>query len=132
VRPALASKDLSLSQFREHLPLSGEIERKDCDIAMRYATPFSFRFLRTASGEARGVRSGSYCSRPQDSRNETPFRPLAEALDPYRAENRCALNSLDTDRSTTLSPETVTANVYLQHPMRISQAITPSHEKFSC
>ena len=42
--------------------------------------------------------------------NETPFRPLAEALDPYRAENRCALNSLDTDRSTTLSPETVTAN----------------------
>ena len=97
---------------------------------MRYATPFSSRFLRRFR-RGSSVRSGSYCSRPQDSRNETPFRPLVEALDPYRAENRCALNSLDTDRSTTLSPETVTANVYLQHPMRISQAITRWHEKFS-
>jgi hypothetical protein len=101
--PCLNSESTSL--------LSGEIERKECDIAMRYATPFSSSFLSAASGEARG----SYCSRPQDSRDETPFRPLVEALDPYRAGNRCALNSLDTDRSTTLSPETVTANVYLQH-----------------
>jgi hypothetical protein len=89
--------------------------------------PFSFRFLRAASGEAQG----SYCSRPRDSRSETPFRPFAEALDPYRAENRCALNSLDTDRSTTLSPGTVTANVYLQQKIEISQRITSSHVKFS-
>ena len=87
---------------------------------MRYATPFSFRFWRIASDEARG----SYCSRLQESRNESPFRPLIEALDPYRAENRCALNSLDTDRSKTPSPETVTANVYLQHRLGISQPLT--------
>jgi hypothetical protein len=55
------------------------------------------------------------------SRNETPFRPLTEALNPYRAGNRCALNSLDTDRSKTLSPETVTASVYLQRSIEISQ-----------
>lgn len=28
------------------------------------------------------------------SRNDTPFRPLAEALNPCRAESRCALMSL--------------------------------------
>jgi len=89
--------------------------------------PLQLELFCTGSDEARG----SYCSRPKDSRNEAPFRPLAEALDPYRAENRCALNSLDTDRSTTLSPGTVTANVYLQHPYRISQPITACQMKIS-
>jgi hypothetical protein len=121
VWPALAGMNLSLSQFREHLPFLGEIERRDCDNAMRYATPLACAFS-AANASLQTRLNGSYCSRPQDSRNETPFRPLAEALDPYRAENRCALNSLDTDRSTTLSPETVTANVYLQHPIQISQS----------
>ena len=91
--------------------------------------PFSLRFF--GSCTARDEARGSYCSRPGDSRIETPFRPFAEALDPYRAENRCALNSLDTDRSTTLSPETVTANVYLQERIQISQRIARWHEKFS-
>jgi hypothetical protein len=64
---------------------------------------------------------GSYCLRAVGPRTEHPFRPIDEALYPYRAGNRCALNSLDTDRSTTLSPETVTANVYLQQRAEISQ-----------
>jgi hypothetical protein len=83
--------------------------------------PFSFRFYALLSQRLRqGSRQLLFPA--QDSRNEAPFRPLAEALDPYRADNRCALNSLDTDRSTTLSPETVTANVYLQHRIQISQS----------
>ena len=80
--------------------------------------PFSCRFLRALQARLKAVT----VSGRKDSWNETPFRPLVEALDPYRAGNRCALNSLDTDRSTTLSPETVTANVYLQQVIEISQA----------
>ena len=96
-----------------------EIERRECDNTMRYATPFSSSFYAPVQARLEAVTVPG----PKGSRNETPFRPLAEALDPYRAENRCALNSLDTDRSTTLSPGTVTANVYLQHPYRISQPV---------
>ena len=88
---------------------------------MRYATPLASAFSAALTHRLRqGSRQLLFPA--QDSRNEAPFRPLAEALDPYRADNRCALNSLDTDRSTTLSPETVTANVYLQHALQISQA----------
>ena len=61
----------------------------------------------------------------------TPFRPDDEALYPYRAGNRCALNSLDTDRSTTLSPETVTANcVSAAETRNISAPGKLSREKF--
>src|SRR5690348_7192642 len=74
---------------------------------------------RSASDEAQG----SYCLRAKGLRTEVPFRPSNEALYPYRAGNRCALNSLDTDRSTTRSPETVTANEYLQAPIEISQRV---------
>ena len=66
----------------------------------------AMRNPRCPSDEAQG----SYCLRAEGPRTEHPFRPIDEALYPYRAGNRCALNSLDTDRSTTLSPETVTAN----------------------
>ena len=90
--------------------------------------PFSFRFFGAPlQARLKAVTVPGH----GDSRSETPFRPFAEALDPYRAENRCALNSLDTDRSTTLSPETVTANVYLQQRIKISQRLTASHMKFS-
>ena len=77
---------------------------------------------------------GSYCLRAEGPRTEHPFRPIDEALYPYRAGNRCALNSLDTDRSTTLSPETVTANVYLQQGRWISQprANLFSGKNFAC
>jgi hypothetical protein len=77
-------------------------------VALR--NPFSCGFPCTLQTRLKAVTVSGH----KDSWNETPFRPLVEALDPYRAGNRCALKSLDTDRSTTLSPETVTANVYLQ------------------
>jgi hypothetical protein len=83
---------------------------ESCDIAMQYATP-AF-----TSDEPKAVT----VSAPEGSRTETPFRPITEALDPYRAGNRCALNSLDTDRSKTLSPETVTANRVLRRRSEIS------------
>jgi hypothetical protein len=106
-----------LSRFRE----------RDCDIAMRYATPSAVASCEIPQSRLKAVT----VSGRKDSWNETPFRPLAEALDPYRAGNRCALDSLDTDRSTTLSPETVTANVYLHQGIEISQASVQCHEKFS-
>jgi hypothetical protein len=89
-----------LVSFREQLS-NRERRREDRATTRRDPQPLFF-----PSDEARG----SYCLRAEGLRTEHPFRPIDEALYPYRAGNRCALNSLDTDRSTTLSPETVTAN----------------------
>ena len=61
------------------------IDGKDCVIALRDATLSAVEFKSISHGPPDEAQ-GSYCSRPQGSRNETPFRPLTEALDPYRAE----------------------------------------------
>jgi hypothetical protein len=85
----------------ENSPLSGSVDVRI--VRQRSAR----RNPQLASDEAQG----SYCLQAEGPRTEHPFRPIDEALYPYRAGNRCALNSLDTDRSTTLSPETVTAKL---------------------
>jgi hypothetical protein len=52
-------------------------------------------------------------SKPEVPGLNIPFVRIDEALYPYRAGNRCALNSLDTDRSTTRSLQTVTAKLFI-------------------
>ena len=110
-----------LVSFREQLS-NRERRREDRATTRRDPQPLFF-----PSDEARG----SYCLRAEGLRTEHPFRPIDEALYPYRAGNRCALNSLDTDRSTALSPETVTANVLLQQSIQISQRIIRSRKIFT-
>jgi hypothetical protein len=85
---------------REHQP-SGS-----CDIAMRCATPDSAASNRMARDEARVAAT---VSEPKvlGANSLSSERRGAISLS---CDNRCALKSLDTDRSTTLSPETVTAN----------------------
>jgi hypothetical protein len=117
VRPALANVNYPCLNS-ESISNEEKCERRDCDIVMRYATPSACAFVQRFR---RGSRQLLFLA--TGSRSETPFRPFAEALDPYRAENRCALKSLDTDRSTTLSPETVTASVYLQQRIEMSQRV---------